>query len=110
MQRRRYTGRICAGSTMATAVIDIYRFVTALKGTGKGANFTAEEIANAIDVSQGADLLTMTALEAKLDVLGAELKAEIKASQVQILMWLSGIVLASNGIVIAFLARLTHVV
>ncbi|HEX6137694.1 MAG TPA: hypothetical protein VF059_08550 [Casimicrobiaceae bacterium] len=35
----------------------------------------------------------------------ADIKAEVKASQVQNLLWLSGIVLASNGAVVAFLAR-----
>jgi hypothetical protein len=33
-------------------VLDTFRFGTALTGTGKNANFTAEEIARAIDVSQ----------------------------------------------------------
>jgi hypothetical protein len=53
-----------------------------LKGTGKNANFTAEE------------------------ALRADIKADVKSRQVQILLWLSGIVLASNGMVIALLARL----
>ena len=114
---------------MSTLAIDIYKLLTALKGTGKSANFTAEEIANAVDVAQeGAELLTksvfetrmtafetrMTALEttfgAKLEALRADVKAEIKASQVQSFIWLSGIMLASNGIIIALLARLAHVV
>ena len=135
---------------MPAAALDPYRLVTALKGTGKNANFTAEEIANAIDVSQqGSGVLTtsvfdaamagidarfarlearmealdarMNALEARLDArldaletklnakleaLRADIKAEVKSSQVQNLLWLSGIVLASNGMVIALLARL----
>jgi hypothetical protein len=48
--------------------------------------------------------------DAKLEALRADIKAEVKASQVQNLLWLSGIVLASNGVVIALLARLAHVV
>jgi hypothetical protein len=118
---------------MSTLAIDTYRLLTALKGTGKSANFSAEEIANAIHVAQeGNDLLTrrefderMAAfeakfdakfdalearLEARLEAFRADIKAEVKASQLQNLMWLSGIVLASNGIVIALLARLAHAV
>ena len=124
---------------MPAAALDPYRLVTALKGTGKSANFTAEEIANAIDVSQqGSGVLTAsvfdvamasidarfarlegrmdaldarlhafeTTLDAKLEALRADIKAEVKSSQVQNLLWLSGIVLASNGMVIALLARL----
>jgi hypothetical protein len=37
---------------MSTLAIDTYKLLTALRGTGKSANFTAEEIANAIDVAQ----------------------------------------------------------
>jgi len=33
---------------MSTLAIDAYRLLIVLKGTGKGANFSAEEIANAI--------------------------------------------------------------
>jgi hypothetical protein len=45
-------------------VLDTYRLVTALRSTGKNANFTAEEIASAIDVSQqGSDVLTRSAFE-----------------------------------------------
>jgi hypothetical protein len=86
-------------------VLDTYRFVTALKGTGKNANFTAEEIARAIDVSQqGSDVLTKSAFDvamagidtrfarleatlgtsdAKFETLRADIKAEVKSSQVQ---------------------------
>jgi len=135
--------------------MDTYRLRSALKATGKSANFTADEIANAIDVSQeGADLLTradfgarmsgvdgrmagfdatmdrlytrmdgldarmgglearmdrlearLTIFDAKMDLLRAEIKAEVKAGQTQIVLWLSGIVLVSNGAVIAVLAR-----
>jgi len=86
-------------------------------------------MANAIHTAQaGTELLTrrafeerMTAfearfdaklamLEAKLESFRAAIKAELKAGQLQNLMWLSGIVLASNGIIIALLARLAHVV
>ncbi|HET9668528.1 MAG TPA: hypothetical protein VFQ93_02900 [Casimicrobiaceae bacterium] len=135
---------------MSTLAIDTYRLLTALKGTGKSANFTAEEIAGAVHVAQeGADLLTkadfalrmdafekrmdafdarmdafvermdafvarMVAMEqrfdAKLEAVRADLRAEIKASQTQNLLWLSGLVLASNGMVIALLARLAHVI
>jgi glutamine amidotransferase PdxT len=128
---------------MSTLAIDTRKLLKALKGTGKSANFTAEEIADAVDVAQeDAELLTrsefrlqmdafkvqMDAFKAQIDALGAridamearfdaklealraDIKAEVKASQVQNLMWLSGIVLASNGMVIALLARLAHVV
>ena len=113
-------------------VLDTYRLVTALRSTGKNANFTAEEIASAIDVSQqGSDVLTRSAFEvtmagvdarfsrvdaamgnfdARLEAVRADIKAELKASQVQNLLWLSGIVLASNGVVIALLARLASAV
>jgi hypothetical protein len=155
---------------MSTLAIDTYRLLTALKGTGKSANVTAEEIAGAVHVAQeGGDLLTkadfalrmdafeermdafgarmdafekrmdafdarmdafdarmdafvermdafiarMVAMEerfdAKLEAVRADLRAEIKASQTQNLLWLSGLVLASNGMVIALLARLAHV-
>jgi hypothetical protein len=142
---------------MSALAIDPYRLLTALKGTGKSANYSAEDIASAMQVAQeGGELLTraefgvrmdafdarmdafgarmdafdarmdafeerMDALEkridgmeirfdAKLEALRADIKAEVKASQVQNLLWLSGIVLASNGVVIALLARLAHVV
>ena len=148
---------------MSALAIDTYRLLTALKGTGKSANVTAEEIAGAVHVAQeGGDLLTkadfalrmdafeermdafgarmdafekrmdafdarmdafvermdafiarMVAMEerfdAKLEAVRADLRAEIKASQTQNLLWLSGLVLASNGMVIALLARLAHV-
>lgn len=103
---------------MSTLAIDTYKLLTALKGTGKSANFTAEEIANAVDVAQeGAELLTkfvfearMAVFDARMEAMRADIKAEVKASQVQSFIWLSGIMLASNGIVIALLARLAHVV
>jgi hypothetical protein len=118
---------------MSTLAIDTYRLLTSLKGTGRDSNFTAEEIAHAIHAAQeGTELLTrrefeerMAAfearfdakldaleakLEAKLEAFRAAIKAEVKASQLQNLMWLSGIVLASNGIVIALLARIAHAV
>lgn len=47
--------------------------------------------------------------DAKLEAMRADIRAEVKASQVQNLMWLSGIVLASNGVVIALLGRIAHV-
>jgi hypothetical protein len=46
--------------------------------------------------------------DSKFDFLRADIKAEVKASQLQNLLWLSGIILASNGAVIALLARVTH--
>ena len=128
---------------MSTLAIDTRKLLKALKGTGKSANFTAEEIADAVDVAQAdAELLTrsefrlqmdgfkaqMDAFKAQMDALGAridamearfdaklealraDIKADVKASQVQNLMWLSGIMLASNGMVVALLARLAHVV
>jgi hypothetical protein len=135
---------------MSTLAIDTRKLLKALKGTGKSANFTAEEIADAVDVAQeDAELLTRSEFrmqmdafkaqmdafkvqlngfqvqldalgaridamearfDAKLEALRADIKADLKASQVQNLMWLSGIVLASNGMVIALLARLAHVV
>ena len=103
---------------MSTLAIDTYRLLTSLKGTGRDSNFTAEEIAHAIHAAQeGTELLTrrefeerMVAFEARLEAFRADIKAEVKAGQLQNLMWLSGIVLASNGIVIALLARIAHVV
>ena len=139
---------------MSTLAIDTYRLLTALKGTGKSANYSAEEIAQAIHLAQeGNDLLTrrefvehITGLESRVDAkFGAiearfdametkfdametkfdakcnglearfdakleALRADVKSGQMQSLMWLSGIVLASNGAVIALLARLTHVI
>ena len=146
---------------MSTLAIDTYRLLTALKGTGKSANFTADELAAAIHAAQeGAELLSrgefgvrmdgfgvrMDALDARMDALEhrmdaldhridgierrldameerfsarldarleavrADIKAEVKSSQMQNLLWLSGIVIASNGMVIALLARLAHVV
>ena len=44
-----------------------------------------------------------------LVALRVDIKAEVKSSQFQLLLWLSGIVLASNGIVIALLGRLAHI-
>ena len=112
---------------MSTVAIDTYKLLVALKATGKSANFSAEELAKAIDVAQeGAELLTKSVfearmaafearmdafdvkLDAKIDALRAEVKAELKASQMQSLLWLSGIMLASNGAVIALLARATR--
>jgi hypothetical protein len=124
---------------MSTLAIDTYKLLSALKGTGKSANFTAEEIANAVDVAQddvqlltksdfvvGMDKLDarmdkfdarmdkfesrMDGFDAKLDLFRADIKAEVKSSQLQNLFWLSGIVLASNGMVIALLARLGRVI
>lgn len=149
---------------MSSLVIDPYRLLTALKGTGKGANYSAEDLANAMQVAQeGGELLTRTEFgvrmdafearldafdarldgfearldafekrmdafedrldtfiarmeamgarfDAKLEAVRADIKADVKAGQVQSFMWLSGIVLASNGMVIALLARLTHVI
>ena len=54
----------------------------------------------------------MTAFEARFDTkfeaFRADVKAEVKASQLQKLMWLSGIVLVNNGMVIALLGLLAH--
>lgn len=155
--RWRYTPGVDNLFAMSTLGIDTYKLLAALRGTGKSANFTAEEIANAVNVAQeGAELLTkpdfavgMSAfdakmarfeagmdgfaarmdgfavrmdafdarmdafeqkLDAKLEAIRADIKAEVKASQVQNFIWLSGIMLASNGMVIALLARLTHVI
>jgi hypothetical protein len=114
----RYTRVVDDLSTMSTLAIDTCKLLTALKGTGKSANFTAEEIANAINVAQeGAELLTrsvfdtrMAAFDARMEALRADIKAEVKAIQLQNILWLSGIVLASNGMVIALLARLARLV
>lgn len=128
---------------MSSLAIDPYRLLTALKGTGKGANYSAEDLANAMQVAQeGGELLTRTEFgvrmdafekrmdafdermdtfiarmdamearfDAKLEAVRADIKAVVKAGQVQGFMWLSGIVLASNGMVIALLARLAHVI
>jgi hypothetical protein len=119
---------------MSSSVIDTYKLLTSLKATGKDADYTAEEIANAIDVAQDtAELLTVSVFEtrmsahgvklgaldarmegldarmgsfhAKLDTMRADIKAEVKSSQMQNLLWLAGITLVSNGMVIAVLAR-----
>jgi hypothetical protein len=52
----------------------------------------------------------MDAFDAKLEQMRADIKAAVKASQLQNLFWLSGIVLASNGIVVTLLARLARLV
>ena len=44
------------------------------------------------------------AFDAKLDAFRADIKAEVKSSQMQNLLWLAGIMLVSNGMVIAVLA------
>lgn len=125
---------------MASAAIDSFKLLTTLKATGKDSNYSAEELANAVQVAQGgSELATVpifearmrevdarfdavdarfqaidarfdvleTKFDAKLDFVRADIKAEVKSSQLQNLLWLSGIVLASNGAVIALLARAT---
>jgi hypothetical protein len=120
---------------MSTLAIDTRKLRNALKATGKSANFTAEEIADAVDVAQeDAQLLTRSEFNVRMDAIGtrmdaierrmdamearfdarleavrAGIEAAVKASQVQNLMWLSGIALASNGVIIALLGRLAHV-
>ena len=37
---------------MSASVIDTYKLLSSLKATGKDANYTAEELVNAIDVAQ----------------------------------------------------------
>jgi hypothetical protein len=131
---RRYTSIVVTACPMSTLAIDTFKLLTALRATGKSANFSAEEIANAIRAAQeGAELLTMSVfearmaafearmvafearmdafdvkLDARLEALRADIKAEVKTSQVQSLLWLSGIMLVSNGAVIAMLARATR--
>ena len=126
---------------MSTVAIDTHRLLRALKSTGKSANYTAEEIADAVDAAQeGGEWVTrshfdatmagvdarmggfdarmrgfdarmdrlearMEVFDVKIDAMRAEIKAEVKGSQMQNLLWLSGIMLASNGAVIAVLAR-----
>ncbi len=52
---------------MSTVGIDTHKLRRALKSTGKSANFTAEEIADAVDVAQeGAELLTRSHFDAKM--------------------------------------------
>lgn len=118
---------------MAPAV-DSFKLLTALKATGKDANSSAEELASALDVAQqGSEILTRPVFDAKLneidarfeavdarfdaleakmdakfDLVRADIKAEVNSSQLQNLLWLSGITLASNGVVIAMLARATR--
>jgi uncharacterized coiled-coil protein SlyX len=59
---------------MSTVAMDTYRLRSALKATGKSANFTADEIANAIDVSQeGADLLTRADFDARMTGIDARM-------------------------------------
>ena len=87
---------------MAKAALDSYKRLTALKAV-----FDAARVA--IDARFGAVDAKFDAMDAKLEFLRADIKAEVKASQLQNLLWLSGITLASNGIVIALLARATKV-
>ena len=141
---------------MATEAIDAYKLLTTLKATGKDANYSAEELANAVRAAQeGTGLVTVPifearmreldarfdaletkfdarfgevdarfgevdarfgavdrrfeAMDAKLDAVCADVKAEVKSSQMQNLLWLSGIILASNGAVIAVLARAARI-
>ncbi|HEY4139361.1 MAG TPA: hypothetical protein VGN65_12945 [Casimicrobiaceae bacterium] len=42
-----------------------------------------------------------------MELVRADVKSEVKSSQLQNVLWLSGIILASNGAVIALLARAT---
>ena len=61
---------------MSTLAIDTYRLLTALKGTGKSANFTAEEIAGAVHVAQeGAELLTKAEFGVRMDAFDARMNA-----------------------------------
>ena len=60
---------------MSTLAIDTYRLLTALKGTGKSANFTAEEIAGAVHVAQeGAELLTKAEFGVRMDAFVARIR------------------------------------
>jgi hypothetical protein len=108
---------------MASTAIDTYKLLTTLKATGKDANYSAEELANAFRVAQeGSEILTkpvfdatmgaisarFDAFDAKLEFLRADIRAEVKSSQLQNLLWLSGITLAGNGVIIAMLARATR--
>ena len=46
---------------MATSATDSYKLLSTLKATGKASDFTAEELANAIDVAQaGAEFVTVS--------------------------------------------------
>ena len=120
---------------MSTVAIDTHKLLRALKSTGKSANFTAEEIADAVYVAQaGGEWVTrghfdagmarvdarmagfdarmdrldarMDVFDAKIDAMRADIGAEVKSSQIQNLLWLSGIMLVSNGAVIARATRL----
>lgn len=77
---------------MSPLAIDTRKRLRALRTTGKSANAMEARF------------------DAKLEAVRADIKAEVKSSQVQNLMWLSGIVLASHGVVIALLARLARVI
>jgi hypothetical protein len=104
--REDYTFPGVSEFTISTVAIDTHRLLRALKSTGKSANFTAEEIADAVDVAQeGGEWVTRSHFDAKIDAMCADIKAEVKASQMQNFLWLSGIMLVSNGAVIAVLAR-----
>src|SRR5436190_21357484 len=60
---------------MATAAIDSYKLFTTLKATGKDANYSAEELANAFRVAQeGADLLTTAQFEPRMGVVDERFK------------------------------------
>jgi hypothetical protein len=59
---------------MPTVAIDTHKLRRALKSTGKSANFTAEEIAEAIDVAQeGTELLTTAHFDARMGVVDAKM-------------------------------------
>src|SRR5206468_8553138 len=62
-------------TSMATEAIDSYKLLTTLKATGKDANYSAEELANAFRVAQeGADLLTTAQFESRMGVVDERFK------------------------------------
>ena len=94
---------------MPATAIDTNRLFRALKATGKSEHFFAEDLLGAFDAAQGeGDLVTRGNFDARLDTMRAEMRLELKSGQLQSIYWLAGIVLISNGAVIALLGRVAR--
>lgn len=50
----------------------------------------------------------LAVFDAKLDTMHAEIRLEVKSAQLQNLYWLAGIILVSNGALIALMGRVAH--
>lgn len=101
---------------MPATAIDTNRLFRALKATGKSENFSAEDLVSEFDAAQSdGDLVTrayfdarIAGVDAKLDTMRAEMRLELKSGQLQTFYWLAGIILVSNGAVIALLGRVAR--